>query len=75
MTRTKLTPKAIEQELKLDSRLYFQLSLAEALHCTLFELKSKVSEEEMILWQVFYKIKSDRQEAELEKAKRKAKRR
>lgn len=75
MTRTKLTPKAIEQELKLDSRLYFQLSLAEALHCTLFELKSKVSEEEMILWQVFYKIKSDRQEAELEKAKREAKRR
>jgi hypothetical protein len=34
-----------------------------------------VSEEEMILWQVFYKIKNDRQEAELEKAKQNAKRR
>jgi hypothetical protein len=41
----------------------------------LFELKNRVTEEEMILWQVFYKIKNDRQEAELEKAKQNAKRR
>jgi hypothetical protein len=51
------------------------LSLAEALHCTLFELKNRVTEEEMILWQVFYGIKSKRQEKELEEAKRKAGRR
>jgi len=74
-TQRKPTSKAIEQDLKADTRLYFQLSLAEALHCTLFELKNRVSEEEMILWQVFYKIKNDRQEAELEKAKQNAKRR
>jgi hypothetical protein len=74
-TQRKPTSKAIEQDLKADTRLYFQLSLAEALHCTLFELKNRVSEEEMILWQVFYKIKKDRQEAELEKAKQNAKRR
>lgn len=74
-TKTQIpTPKEIEDQLEKDSRLYFQLSLAEALHCTLFELKSKITEEEMLLWQAYFTIKSKRQEAEVDKIKRKARR-
>lgn len=64
------TPKAIESELESDGRLYFQLSLAEVLHCTLFELKSKVTDEEMSLWAAYFAVKSKRQEAQMEKIKR-----
>lgn len=53
-----------------DGRLYFQLSLAEVLHCTLSELKGKVTDEEMSLWAAYFAIKSKRQTAEIEKAKR-----
>lgn len=69
-----LTPKAIEQELESDNRLYFQLSLAEVLHCTLFELKSKVTEEEFALWVAYFSIKNKRQEKEMEKIKNQARR-
>jgi len=63
-------PKAIEQELESDNRLYFQLALAETLGCTLFELKSKVTDEEMLLWIAYFSIKNKRQEKEIEKIKR-----
>ena len=69
-----LTPKAIEQELESDNRLYFQLSLAEALHCTLFELKNRVTDEELALWAAYFTIKSKRQEKEMEKIKNQARR-
>jgi hypothetical protein len=64
------TPKVIESELESDGRLYFQLSLAEVLHCTLSELKGKVTDEEMSLWAAYFAIKSKRQAAEMEKIKR-----
>ena len=64
------TPKAIERELESEGRLYFQLSLAETLHCTLFELKNKVTEEELLLWAAYFSIKSKRQKEEMEKVKR-----
>jgi hypothetical protein len=66
--------KAIEQELESDNRLYFQLSLAEALHCTLFELKDRVTDEELALWAAYFSIKSKRQEKEIEKIKRETRR-
>ena len=69
-----LIPKAIEQELESDNRLYFQLSLAEALHCTLFELKDRVTDEELALWAAYFSIKSKRQEKEIEKIKRETRR-
>jgi hypothetical protein len=69
-----LIPKAIEQALESDNRLYFQLSLAEALHCTLFELKNKVTDEEFALWAAYFSIKSKRQEKEMDKIKRQARR-
>ena len=69
-----LTPKAIEQELDSDGRLYFQLSLAEALHCTLFELKSKVTDEELALWAAYFSIKNRRHEKEMDKIKRQTRR-
>jgi len=44
--------------------------LAEVLHCTLSELKGKVTDEEMSLWAAYFAIKSKRQAAEMEKIKR-----
>jgi hypothetical protein len=66
--------KVIESELEEDGRLYFQLSLAEILHCTLYELKSKVTEEEMQLWACYFSIKSKRQAKDIEKVKRASRR-
>lgn len=66
--------KAIEKELESDNRLYFQLALAETLHCTLFELKDKVTDEEMALWAAYFAVKGRRQEKEMDKIKRQARR-
>lgn len=65
-----LTPKVIERELEADERLYYQLSLAEALHCTLYQLKRIVTEEEMQLWACYFSIKAKRQKREMDKIKR-----
>jgi hypothetical protein len=46
------------------------MSLAEALHCTLYELKSRVTDEEMILWQLYFQRKNELHEKEMEKMKR-----
>jgi hypothetical protein len=37
---------------------------------TLSDLKNKVTEEEMILWQAYYSIKSKRHKEEMDKIKR-----
>jgi hypothetical protein len=47
------------------------MQLAEALHCTLHELKSRVTEEEFILWQLYFSRKAEVQAKEMEKIKRK----
>jgi len=70
-----LIRKAIEKELESDGRLFFQLSLAEALHCTLNELKSKVTDEEMSLWAAYYAIKKRQHDKMMEDAKKGARRR
>jgi hypothetical protein len=67
--------KAIEKELESDGRLFFQLSLAEALHCTLNELKSKVTDEEMSLWSAYYAIKKRQHDKMIDNAKKNAGRR
>jgi hypothetical protein len=46
------------------------LQLAEELKMTLSQLKDAVTEEELILWQLYYSIKSKRQKAEMEKIKK-----
>jgi hypothetical protein len=46
------------------------MSLAETLHCTLYELKSRITEEEMLLWQLYFSRKNRIQKEEMEKAKR-----
>jgi hypothetical protein len=58
-------------ELEADSRLQFQLSLAETLSCTLHELKSRMTDEEMILWQLHFQRKNELQQKEMDKIKRK----
>lgn len=70
-----LIRKAIEKELESDGRLFFQLSLAETLHCTLNELKSKVTDEEMSLWAAYFSIKKKQHDKMMEDAKRNARRR
>ena len=70
-----LIRKAIEKELESDGRLFFQLSLAEALHCTLNELKSKVTDEEMSLWAAYYAIKKRQHDKMMEDTKKNTRRR
>jgi hypothetical protein len=65
-----LIRKAIEKELESDGRLFFQLSLAETLHCTLNELKTKVTDEEMSLWAAYFAIKKRRHDKMMENAKK-----
>lgn len=69
------TLKAIEKELESDGRLFFQLSLAETLHCTLNELKSKVTDEEMSLWAAYFSIKKKQHDKMMDDTKRGARRR
>jgi hypothetical protein len=40
----------------------------------LFELKNKVTDEELALWAAYFSIKNRRQEKEMEKIKRQARR-
>jgi hypothetical protein len=40
----------------------------------LFELKDKVTDEEMLLWAAYFSIKNKRQEKEMEKIKRETRR-
>lgn len=74
LTTQNLTAKVIEQELEHDGRLFFQLSLAEVLRCTLAELKGKITDEEMSLWAAYFAIKNRRQEKEMDKIKRQTRR-
>jgi hypothetical protein len=46
------------------------LQLAEELKMTLSQLKDAMTEEEVLLWSLYFSIKSKRQKEELEKAKR-----
>lgn len=46
------------------------MQLAEELKMTLSDLKEKITDEEMILWQLYYSIKSRRQKEQIDKAKR-----
>jgi len=41
------------------------------LSCTLFELKSKVTDEEFSLWAAYFAVKNKRQQKEMDKIKRK----
>jgi hypothetical protein len=47
------------------------MSLAESLHCTLHELKSRMTDEEFILWNLHFQRKNELQQKEMEKIKRK----
>jgi hypothetical protein len=46
------------------------LQLAEELKMTLSQLKESMTEEEVLLWQLYHSIKSKRQKQEMEKIKR-----
>jgi hypothetical protein len=50
--------------------LQFQLNLAETLHCTLYELKSRVTEEECVLWRLHFERKKEVHDKEMAKIKR-----
>ena len=64
------TQKAIEKALESDSRLMFQLALAEELKMTLSQLKESMTDEEMILWSAYFKIKKRNNDKLIEDAKK-----
>ena len=67
--------KAIEKELEFDSRLMFQLSLAEELKMTLAQLKESMTDEEMLLWSAYFRIKKRQHDKMMEDAKKGSRRR
>ena len=44
--------------------------VAEKLGMTLTELGQRMTEEELVLWSVFYQLRSEEEKASIEKAKR-----
>lgn len=65
----------LEKELESDNRLMFQLSLAEELKMTLAQLKKSMTDEEMLLWSAYFRIKKRQHDKMMEDAKKGARRR
>ena len=70
MIRRSWTPKALEAELKKDSYLRTQFHVAEKLGMTLCEIRTKMTDTELIGWYTYFKIQADEEQAAYEKAKR-----
>jgi len=57
--------------LEKDNQLIAELVVAEKLGQTLNELREKITPEELSLWLLFYEIRSDKEKAAMDKARRK----
>lgn len=56
--------------LKKDNQLLAELVVAEKLGYTLYELRDRMTPEELQLWVLFYDLKADEEKAAMDKAKR-----
>ncbi len=70
MIRRRPTPTAFEAALKKDTYLQTQFYVAEKLGLTLAELRSRMTEDELLGWSLYYKIRHDAEQAAIDKAKR-----
>lgn len=62
--------KAAKKELEKDNQLIAELVVAEKLGKTLVELREQMTADELLLWCMFYEIRSDQEKKQLEDAKR-----
>jgi hypothetical protein len=62
--------KAAKRELEKDNQLIAELVVAEKLGKTLVELREQMTADELLLWCMFYEIRSDQEKKQLEDAKR-----
>lgn len=70
MTRRRPTSKALEAELKKDGYLQVQFFVAEKLGLTLAELRSRMTDTELLGWSTYFKIRNDAEQEAYEKARR-----
>jgi len=70
MIRRSWTPKALEAELKKTPLVRLQFYVAEKLGMTLSELRTRMTDVELIGWHTYYTIVAAEEEAAYEKAKR-----
>jgi hypothetical protein len=75
MIRRSWTLKALEAELKKDGYLRTQFFVAEKLGLTLSELRTRITDTELLGWYTYFKIQSDEEQEAYEKAKRGSRRR
>lgn len=65
-------PKAwqaqLVKELKADNDLFFQLQLAKELHMTLGQLREQMTNEEMVLWGIFFQVQAEEDRKQQNKA-------
>ena len=66
---------ALKATIEQDNCLFLQFFIAEKLGMTLTDLRSKMSFEELLGWSAYLSVKSDREEKEMEKARRQAQQR
>lgn len=67
--------KALKADLKKDGYLLSELMVAEKLGYTLFELRERMTPEELEIWMVFYHLRNDEEKAAQEKALQQSRRR
>ena len=65
----------LKATIEQDNSLFLQFFIAEKLGMTLTDLRAKMSFKELLAWSAYLSIKSDREEKEMEKARRQAQQR
>lgn len=56
------------KELKADGDLLFQLQLARELHMTLGQLREQMTNEEMVLWGIYFQVQAEEDRKQQNKA-------
>jgi len=70
MIRRNWTPKALEDQLRKDGYLMLQFYVAKELGVTLNELRSRMTDTEILGWNAYFSIQADEERKAYEKAKR-----
>lgn len=56
------------KELKADGDLLFQMQLARELHMTLGQLRERMTQEEMVLWGIYFEVQAEEDRKQQNKA-------
>lgn len=70
MIRRNSTPKALEDQLRKDTYMMLQFFVAKELGLTLNELRSRMTDTEILGWNAYFNIQADEERKAYEKAKK-----